>query len=183
MANKTTQAAAPKAKNMGDDPSTILNDGIPNLDNFVEDHVGFAPYLKPSEGMRFYAVLIARDERGEFPRYVLQNLGGPLKCQSGPVDNAEEVIVEQGGKFTFSQYVQLQDAFDFYLTMGAAGSPVPVVVTALEKVKGGQGNVWIFKVQMESKIKQLVAKARTALPSGMATASNGGAAAALPEGN
>lgn len=71
--------------------------------------VGFAPYLKVSGiGGCFFGKLAAVDLGDpEFPRYVVECLGAPLKCQRGPVNDAEEVIVQPGEFFTVSKYAGL----------------------------------------------------------------------------
>jgi hypothetical protein len=186
MAKTTDKASKTDGRNMGDDPNKILaNDGIPNLDEMVEDTIGFAPYWNPEEGKRFYGCVVARDERqAEFTRYVVQNMGGPLDCKKGPADNAETVTVETGGRFTISSYVQLYEAFDFYLECGASGTPIPFVLTAVEKVKGGQGSVWNYSIKMTPAVKNQITKLRLSRgANGVAKSlpAGAGAGAALPE--
>jgi len=70
---------------------------------------GFAPYLKPVVGLIFKFVPLMIDARTpNFVRYTCQNIGDtPLKCATGPVKDAEEVIVKPGEIFSISKYATL----------------------------------------------------------------------------
>lgn len=79
------------------------------IEGWEEDSVGFAPYYKvEGVGSCFFGKICTVDARDpEFIRYIVQCEVAPIKCQRGPVDGAEEVMVQPGEFFTVSAYAGL----------------------------------------------------------------------------
>jgi hypothetical protein len=143
-----------KAKTNG---TNTQSEEIPNFEGWVTEEVGFAPYWTPAPGEKCYATLVARDERDpEFVRYLLI-AGMPIRCHRGPREGGEEVIVNKGEQFSMSAYVQLDQPFMQYLNLGV---PVPMLLTAKEKVKGGQGSVWVWDIKVSPETKAMLTAAR-----------------------
>lgn len=118
---------------------------------WTKEQIGFAPYWSPREGESFCAFPISRDDRDpKFVRYQFKNLQEHLLCQRGPADGAEEVDVPKGGVFSVSSYVQLSPMLDFALSTGMV---CPIMITAREKIKGGEGSVWLFDFAYHPSVK------------------------------
>jgi hypothetical protein len=79
------------------------------IQGWEEDSVGFAPYYKvDGVGSCFFGKICTVDARDpEFIRYVVQCEVAPIKCQRGPVEGGEEVMVQPGEFFTVSAYAGL----------------------------------------------------------------------------
>jgi hypothetical protein len=69
---------------------------------------GFPPYWKPRMGECIVARVCTLDARNEnFIRYVMQATKVAIPCARGPVDGAEEVVVNPGEFFTMGEYASL----------------------------------------------------------------------------
>lgn len=100
---------------------------IPDFESWEETFDnGFPPYWKPETGKAFYAKPVGVDFTGLWVRIIWEALA-PTDCYRGPVDEAEDVLVNPGERFTTSGYTQFKD-IDLYLGM-------PVKVTAVEKLR------------------------------------------------
>lgn len=73
------------------------------------EQIGFPPYWNPKEiGNKLLARPVLLDTRDEsFHRYVMVATQVPIRCQRGPADGAQEVIVKPGEMFTMSPYAAL----------------------------------------------------------------------------
>lgn len=71
--------------------------------------VGFPPYWKGSLGRAFRGQVLMRDDRDpDFVRYhILNTAGKSLKCQKGPVDDEEIIMVDPGDIFTVGGFAGL----------------------------------------------------------------------------
>jgi len=131
--------------------------GAAEWDAWEEVQVGFAPYWSPEENAFFVGYVVARDDRQpDFVRYLVQAYQD-TKCQRGPVDGAEDVLVKKGEYFTVSVYHALAEPFDFMLAnFTAKGDPAPLRMQALKKVKTstvGQ-TCWTWKMTMPPDYKK-----------------------------
>lgn len=181
MSNAKAPKTEPKNAAIASDANAVQT---PDFSKFVDESVGFAPYWSPKPGAWFYGALTALDARDpEFIRYECINLGpNPITCARGPADNAEPVQVAVGERFTISQYALLADLFNFYLECGADGFAVPFRCTSVEKIKGGQGTLWVYKVDMLPEVKKVLGEIRRKKSvKAISAGAQNGATAALPE--
>lgn len=120
---------------------------------YEEEQVGFPPYWSPEEGgQRFSGIPIARDDKDpEFVRYTLI-ADRVIHCKKGPAEDAEQVIVRPGERFSVSEYASLPLAELF-------GLPMMAVATHKSKTSTPGQSVWNWKLFLtpESK-KQLHAR-------------------------
>lgn len=79
-----------------------LQEGWEEQETFSE----FPPYWNPAEGKSFQGKVLARDETGDFPRYVIEATA-VTECAKGSGDDAEPVMVNPGERFTVSEYSSL----------------------------------------------------------------------------
>ncbi len=129
------------------DPKTSA-DGMPDFSKFVETATGFPPYWKATEGAWFFGKVIGIDIRsGTFPRYTVIALMD-LDCATGPADDAIPCKVAKGEKFSTNVWAGLP--LDIFMGQ-------EVRVRAIKKSKGGEGDMWKFKVDSTPEVKALVA--------------------------
>lgn len=145
-------------------PQSQTVEGLPDFSGWEERQVGFAPYWEPEAGQKFFGQVIDFDDRDEkFHRYLCV-AGGPLDCFTGSEEQGTKTAkrVNKGDTFTISVYAQLKEEFELYLS---APFPVPVLVEAKEKIKGGKGHVWLYTVKVapetNEKLRAFKAKMRT----------------------
>jgi hypothetical protein len=134
---------------------------MPNLEGFVREEVGFAPYWNPEAGAKVYATIEQMDQADpEFPRFLLRALA-PVDAKRGSEEKGteEDVKVEAGEVFSMSVYAQLAPKFAEYLSYPF---PVPVVIVAKDKVKGGKGSVWLFDLLVSPETKAQLKSIRAA---------------------
>lgn len=131
------------AKTEKAEPKVVHADGYENInfDEWVDTFDGgYPPYWQPEKGAKFFAKPVSIDLRDpKFIRVVFEALQ-PLECQRGPVDEAEQVLVEPGQFFTTSIYAAFQD-IDMYIGM-------PVMVHAKEKKRQTSDpskSYWVFE--------------------------------------
>lgn len=136
-------------------PQASTVQGLPDFSGWQERQVGFSPFWRPEAKQWFFGQVIDLDDRDpEFVRYLCV-AGMDLDCYTGSEEagTLKPVKVHKGDTFTISVYSQLKEEFDLYL---AADFPVPVRVEALEKIKGGKGHVWLYKVQVAPETNNLL---------------------------
>jgi hypothetical protein len=81
---------------------------LAQLEGWEQVETGFPPYWKPTVGECIVARVCVLDSRDEkFVRYVLQATKAAIPCARGPVDGAEEVVVQPGEFFTMGEYASL----------------------------------------------------------------------------
>lgn len=117
------------------------------LQTWEKVETGFAPYYKPVVGEGFFAkvcVLDARDPK--FVRYVLQCTKMPIKCARGPVDGAEEVIVNPGDFFTLGEYASLELAEFFDIE-------VAILCKSQRKLPGNEESNGVVRKMFEFEVK------------------------------
>jgi hypothetical protein len=109
----------------------------------------FPPYWSPAEGKSFQGKVIARDETGDFPRYVIEATA-PAECAKGAGDDSEPVMVEPGQKFTVSEYASLPLSLCFGLEIKATS-----VERSAKKTKAGF-NPWQWKLVLPTKDRKIL---------------------------
>jgi hypothetical protein len=144
---------------------------------WVEQQTGFPPYWNPvvdedsGKGNGFKAKVMARDERDpEFIRYVLQATMG-LRCQNGPADDAEEVLVKPGEYFTCGDYAALPLS-DYF------GEEVVVLTIRKRKLAANEKNpqkrdLWNFKILVSPETALRLEERREAQARELAEAATG----------
>jgi hypothetical protein len=104
MSKNTVKSAVETQLGMTDFESQIMA----QLVGWEKVETGFPPYWKPEVGKFIAAKVCAVDARQpEFVRYILQATRMPVTCARGPVDGAEEVIVQPEEFFTMGEYASL----------------------------------------------------------------------------
>jgi hypothetical protein len=142
------------------DADASIDDINFDVAQWESEQIGFPPYWNPSEGKKFLARVIARDERDPaFVRYVLQ-AQCKHTCQKGPSDDAEPCEVRAGEYFTCSVYAALP-LTDYY--------GVVVLVTAVKKRKlaATQDNplkrdMWDFNLKVSPTDHKMLAERKVA---------------------
>ncbi len=146
--------------------------GAPDASNWEKEETGFAPYWKPLAGKAFFARPIGRDDRDpEFVRYQMKLEQDELACQSGPKEDATDVLVKKGDTFTVSVYVQLDDKFNEYMECGL----FPIVrCEALREAKTSKPGqtCWIFDLRVSPEDKKKLAAFRQEKAKSMAAAAS-----------
>jgi hypothetical protein len=146
--------------------------GAPDATNWEKEETGFAPYWKPEAKKVFFARPIGRDDRDpDFVRYQMKLEQDELACQSGPKDDATDVIVKKGDTFTVSVYVQLDDKFNEYMECGL----FPIVrCEALREAKTSKPGqtCWIFDLRVSPDDKKKLASYRRERAQSMAAAAS-----------
>ena len=158
MANKDTASAKSAAVNF-DDPNLDFDKLLTDITaGWEREQIGFPPYWNPAEGKKFLGRVILKDERDPaFVRYVIEATLAPIKCQQGPADDAEAVIVKPGEYFTCSAYgaLPLENFF---------GHQVLVTTTKKRKITPGEDGqprtLWGFTVNVDEPTKKALAKQR-----------------------
>lgn len=120
MSSKS-KTAVESTEVMSEFERTILE----QISNWEKVETGFPPYWKPEIGKVIIARVCAVDARQEgFVRYVFQATRAAITCARGPVDGAEEVIVEPGAFFTMGEYASLDltQFFDMEIYIKVTGS-------------------------------------------------------------
>lgn len=125
----------------------VFTDGIDDS-KFVDEQTSFPPYWEPSSMKRFYATVIDFDDRGSFPRYVLQ-AKHPVSCFKGPAESQEIVIVNPPEFFTVSVY----EALPLHRYMGC---DVLVTPKAKRTLKASGNELWEFRLQLDEETKRMV---------------------------
>lgn len=142
MANETKKNPAPVTSKSSVESSPSFEE---RYHKWTNHQVGFAPYWNPSAGDFFEGIIIARDDRDpSFVRYLVKATM-PMKCKTGPKEDAETVDVAAGEFFTLSSYYQTERFFDKMLLSGVQ----PVIAcqaVAKRKTKESGRTVWTWKV-------------------------------------
>lgn len=158
MANKNPSQTT---GNMSDDDFDIdaaIAEAVKGVENWVDEQVGFPPYWNPTEGKKFAARVMARDERDlNFVRYVLQALH-LTPCQNGPADDAEQIKVKKDEFFTISDYSGLP-LHEFF------GEVVIVEALRKRKLAANEANpqkrdLWVWSVKVSPETKKKLAEKR-----------------------
>jgi len=111
MATKNGNKAAPAV-----DPNVPTGEAATfdlgdDHDSFIEQNLGFLPYIQPEEGLKFRARLVNFDDRNpSFVRFTLVNTGkSAYPCYKGSKkrDMQELVMVKPGEEFSMSEYSQI----------------------------------------------------------------------------
>ena len=124
-------------------------------EGWVTDESGLPPYWKPELGRSFTGTPIdfqpARNNL-DFDRYVILSTA-QLICQKGPSEDAEDVVVMSGGKFTVSNYASLP--LNEYL-----GFEIKVITFKSTKLPGNEESggakrdLWHFKILISPENKK-----------------------------
>ena len=120
-----------------------------------EEQVGFPPYWKPEAvGRIIMGKVLARDDDGLFPRYILQAVL-PVKCQKGSAQSntVQEVIVQPGQLFTMSQYagLPLERFFDIIVGIRVTGERM---LPPTEESDGKPRDLWEWTVLVAPQDKE-----------------------------
>lgn len=138
------------------------------------EQIGFPPYwnprmefidpnnarkgMKPGTGNSFLGTVVNRDERDEhFHRYVIQ-ASRAIRCQNGPSDDAEEVIVQKGEFFTLSTYASLP--LENYFGMEVYVTPIQKRKIKDDPETGEPRDLWRFKLMVSPASKKLLTDKR-----------------------
>lgn len=155
MAKTDTKASTVNLDDPNLDFDKLLNDITAGWE---KEQIGFPPYWNPAEGKKFLGRVILKDEREpNFVRYVIEATLAPIKCQQGPADDAEEVIVKPGEYFTCSAYgaLPLENFF---------GHQVLVTTEKKRKIPNGEDGqprtLWVFNVKVDEPTKKALLKQR-----------------------
>lgn len=118
-----------KSKTAATDPVEVISEYersiLEQVASWEKVETGFPPYWKPEIGKLIVAKVCAIDTRQEnFVRYVMQATKSAIPCARGPVDGAEEVIVQPGEFFTMGEYASLDLTrfFDIEVFIKVTGS-------------------------------------------------------------
>lgn len=139
--NSNTKNPAPQAK---------------TREGFVKDDIALPPYWNPQEGSEVYAQPVMIDATDPtFVRFVML-AKETTACKRGPSDDAENVTVEAGERFTMSVYRGLEKPFFMYMVAG-----IPALITCVSKRKLAPSvtnpfprTFWNFTSFMNAKDKQ-----------------------------
>ena len=130
-------------------------------EGWQEDDAGLPPYWKPELGRSFRGTVLEYQEAKndlDFDRFVIL-ASEQMICQKGPADDAEDVIVMPGGRFTCSWYAALP--LNEYL-----GFEVKVITHKTRKLPGNEASggakrdLWNFKILTSPETKKALQEFR-----------------------
>lgn len=154
-------------------PEGMMNAGSAP-DGWEQEQIGFPPYwnprmtmvdptkpragMVPGTGNSFLGTVVNRDERDpNFTRYVVQ-ASRAIRCQNGPSDDAEEVIVQKGEFFTLSTYASLP--LDDYFGMEVYVQPIGKRKIKDDPETGEPRDLWRFSLMVSPESKKLLKNRR-----------------------
>jgi len=149
--NQERMAAADAARN---DPEAIVDEDFDIESVFTDEQVGLPPYWNPEVGRKFKATVVGIDDKDpNFNRFILRASHG-IRCQRGPAEDAETLLVKAGQYFTCSLYAALP------LQRFIGFEVIVICVKLREGVTKDGFDVWEFRVLTDEETKAQLAERR-----------------------